>query len=256
MLTVLSPAKSLDFDSPLTTKKATEPRLVDEAQKLIDVMRTKTPADISSLMHISDELSHLNATRYAEFEPQHTKRNSRPAVLSFNGDVYQGMQPRTFDARDLTDAQKTMRILSGLYGLLRPLDLIQPYRLEMGVRLATDRGRSLYDWWGTQVTDLLAQDLEASPGSPVLINLASTEYSSVIDPQRLGHRIISPRFEDRDKNGKPRIVSFYAKRARGAMAAWLVKERVRSAGKIADFDADGYHYDAARSTKDQPVFVR
>lgn len=256
MLTVLSPAKSLDYESKLPTRKHSEPRLLGQSDGLIEIMRTKTPADISQLMHISDDLAHLNATRYAQWSREHTPRNARQAVLAFNGDVYQGMQAYDFDARDFTDAQKTLRILSGLYGLLRPLDLIEPYRLEMGTKLASSRGRTLYDWWGTQVTDLLAKDLEASPGSPVLVNLASNEYSKVIDQRRLGARVVSPRFEDRDKNGEPRIVSFFAKRARGSMAGWMVRNRVRSAAKLADFDVDGYAYDEARSSKDEPVFVR
>lgn len=256
MLTVLSPAKSLDYESKLPTRKHSEPRLLGQSDGLIEIMRTKTPADISQLMHISDDLAHLNATRYAQWSREHTPRNARQAVLAFNGDVYQGMQAYDFDARDFTDAQKTLRILSGLYGLLRPLDLIEPYRLEMGTKLASSRGRTLYDWWGTQVTDLLAKDLEASPGSPVLVNLASNEYSKVIDQRRLGARVVSPRFEDRDKNGEPRIVSFFAKRARGSMAGWIVRNRVRSAAKLADFDVDGYAYDEARSSKDEPVFVR
>ncbi|GAA4894761.1 peroxide stress protein YaaA [Tessaracoccus lubricantis] len=256
MLSVLSPAKSLDFESPLPTKKHSEPRLIGQSDGLIEIMRTKSPADISQLMHISDDLAHLNATRYQDFTSQHTPKNSRPAILAFNGDVYQGLEAASFDARDFTEAQKSLRILSGLYGLLRPLDLIQPHRLEMGTRLTSARGQSLYDWWGTQVTDLLRRDLDASPGADVLVNLASTEYFKVLDGGRLGARIISPRFEDRDKDGEPRIVSFYAKRARGTMAAWLVKKRVRTPSKLLDFDGDGYLYDEARSTKDQPVFVR
>lgn len=256
MLTVLSPAKSLDFESPLTTRRHTQPRLVDQSQLLIDVMRTKSAADVAALMHISDELAHLNATRYAEFDVSHTLANSRAAILAFNGDVYQGLAAKTFEARDFTDAQKTIRILSGLYGLLRPLDLIQPHRLEMGTRLTTSRGTSLYDWWGDTVTDLVGADLAASPGAPVLINLASAEYAGVLKPTRLGARVISPRFEDRDAHGTPRVVSFYAKRARGTMAAWLVRNRVRVPRKLLDFDADGYHYDEARSSKDLPVFVR
>ncbi|MBB1510362.1 peroxide stress protein YaaA [Tessaracoccus sp. MC1756] len=256
MLSVLSPAKSLDFESPLPTKKHSEPRLIGQSDGLIEIMRTKSPADISRLMHISDDLAHLNATRYQDFTSEHTAKNARPAILAFNGDVYQGLQAHTFDARDFTEAQKSLRILSGLYGLLRPMDLIQPHRLEMGTRLASARGQSLYDWWGSQVTDLLHRDLDSSPGADVLINLASTEYFKVLDGERLGARIISPRFEDRDKDGEPRIVSFYAKRARGTMAAWLVKERVRTPSRLLDFNRDGYEYDEARSTKDQPVFVR
>lgn len=256
MLTVLSPAKSLDFESPLPTRKRSEPRLLEESAQLISIMRGKSPADISALMHISDELAHLNATRYADFTPEHTARNARPAVLAFNGDVYQGLSARTLSERDLTEAQKTVRVLSGLYGVLRPLDLIQPHRLEMGTRLETPRGRSLYDWWGDRVTDLLRQDLDDSPGSDVLINLASQEYFAAVRPERLGARVISPRFEDRDQHGEPRVVSFYAKRARGTMAAWLIRGRVRTPGRLVDFDGDGYVYDESRSTKDQPVFVR
>ncbi|MHA6523696.1 peroxide stress protein YaaA [Tessaracoccus sp. G1721] len=256
MLTVLSPAKSLDFDSPLPTRKRSEPRLLDDSARLIEIMRDKAPADIASLMHISDDLAHLNATRYREFTPEHTPRNSRPAVLAFNGDVYQGLSARTLAERDFTEAQKTVRILSGLYGVLRPLDLIQPHRLEMGTRLETSRGRSLYDWWGEKVTDLLRSDLDESPGADVLVNLASQEYFGAVRPERLGVRVISPRFEDRDQHGEPRVVSFYAKRARGTMAAWLIRGRVRTPGKLRDFDGDGYAYDEARSTKDQPVFVR
>lgn len=256
MLTVLSPAKSLDFESKLATRKYSEPRLTAESVGLIEIMRTKSPAEISRLMHISDDLAHLNATRYAQWDREHTLGAARQAVLAFNGDVYQGLRAPEFDARDFTDAQKTLRILSGLYGLLRPLDLIEPYRLEMGTKLASGRGRTLYDWWGSQVTDLLARDLEASPGSPVLVNLASNEYSKVIDRQRLGARVVSPRFEDRDASGEPRIVSFYAKRARGSMAGWLVRNRIRSASRLVDFDADGYAFDEARSTRDEPVFVR
>ena len=257
MLAVLSPAKSLDYESPLPTRKHSQPRLLAEAQGLIDVMRTKTPAEIASLMHLSDDLAHLNARRYADFEQPFTTKNARPAVLAFKGDVYLGLDAQhRFDERDFTEAQKTLRVLSGLYGLLRPLDLMQPYRLEMGTRLATTRGRNLYDWWGTTVTELLAEDLAASPGPKVLVNLASEEYAKVIVPAALDAEIIAPRFEDQDKNGRPRVVSFFAKRARGEMAAWLVQHRVRSVKALRDFDGAGYVYDAERSTRGQPVFVR
>lgn len=256
MLSVLSPAKSLDFESRLPTRKHSEPRLVGQSAGLIEVMRTKSPADIAKLMRISDELAHLNATRYLEFTVEHTPANARPAILAFNGDVYQGLAANTFDARDFTEAQKSLRVLSGLYGLLRPLDLIQPHRLEMGTRLATARGRTLYDWWGQQVTDLLAKDIESSPGPDVLINLASQEYFSVIDVDRLAVPVITPRFEDRGKDGQPRVVSFYAKRARGLMAAWLIKNRVRTVSRLPEFAQEGYVYDQQRSTNQAPVFVR
>lgn len=256
MLALLSPAKTLDFESPLPTSKRSQARLLRESAELIDVMREKSVADIRSLMDVSEELATLNATRYSTYEAEHTRKNARPAVLAFNGDVYQGLSADDFGTRDFTEAQKTLRILSGLYGLLRPLDLIQPHRLEMGTKLRTSRGKDLYQWWGTQVTEQLRSDLDESPGTGVVINLASKEYFGVVDTGALGARVISPRFEDRDADGTPRIVSFHAKRARGLMASWLVRNRVRTASAVTDFEADGYVLDPTRSTKDTPIFVR
>lgn len=256
MLALLSPAKSLDFDSSLITSKHSQPRMLGESSQLIDAMREKSVPEIASLMSISEELSTLNAARYADYEDEHTPENARQALLAFNGDVYQGLGADEFGTRDFTEAQKTLRILSGLYGVLRPLDLIQPYRLEMGTRLKTSRGKNLYDWWGNRVTDQLVDDLDESPGPGVVINLASEEYFGVIDTARLDARVISPRFEDRDADGKPRIVSFHAKRARGLMASWLVRNRIRTASAVTDFEADGYAFDPSRSTRDVPIFVR
>lgn len=257
MLILLSPAKSLDYASPIPKLPVTMPRLLDESARLVEVMRGKSVAELASLADISDELAALNAQRWAEFRLPFTRQNARPAMLAFDGDVYRGIDARQrFTTRDYTEASKTVRILSGLYGVLRPLDLIQPYRLEMGTRLVTDRGNSLYDWWGPEVTDLLAQDLAASPGSPVVINLASNEYYGAVLPQRLGVPVISPRFEDTNAQGRRSVVSFYAKRARGEMAAWLVTHRSRTPSAVKDFDAAGYRYDAASSTREVPVFVR
>lgn len=256
MLTVLSPAKTLDFDSKLSTKKFSEPRLLTQSAGLIEVLRTKSVTDIRDLMGVSEELAALNVDRYRCFDQDHTRENSRPAILAFNGDVYQGLDVQSFDARDFTESQKTLRILSGLYGILRPLDLIQPYRLEMGTKLSTIRGDDLYAWWGARITDALRRDLDASPGANVLVNLASNEYFKAVQPERLGGRVISPRFEDRAADGTPRVVSFHAKRARGAMAGWLVRNRVRTTSAITQFDGLGYRYDEERSTKDQPVFIR
>lgn len=256
MLILLSPAKSLDFDSRLATRKHSEPRMMPDSEQLISLLRQKSPTEIRSLMDISEELATLNADRYQRFSPDHTPKNSRPAVLAFDGDAYRGLEAPSFGARDLTEAQKTLRILSGLYGLLRPLDLIQPHRLEMGTRLRSHRGRNLYEWWGDRVTDMLKRDLDCSPGADVVVNLASNEYFGVVDAARLGVRIISPRFEDRDDDGVPRVVSFHAKRARGMMAAHLVHERARSPLRVLEFDAEGYELDEERSTRDQPVFVR
>jgi hypothetical protein len=255
MLSVLSPAKTLDYESPLPTRKHSQPRMLDRSEQLVDVLVARAPSDLASLMDISDDLAELNAQRYADFTTPFTRDNARPAVLAFKGDVYQGMDVAGFDERDFTEAQKTVRILSGLYGVLRPLDLMQPYRLEMGTKLRTDRGDTLYDFWGETITDLLNADLAGSPGPDALINLASTEYFSAVHAERIDGRIISPRFLDA-RNGGYKIISFYAKRARGAMASWLVHHRVRTIKAIRDFDGLGYRYDADRSTPDEPTFVR
>lgn len=256
MLALLSPAKSLDFESRPATRKYTQPRLLDESAVLIDLMRTKSPDEIASLMDISDELAALNHQRYRDFETPFTTRNARAAVLAFAGDVYQGMAAATrFDERDFTESQKTVRILSGLYGVLRPLDLMQPYRLEMGTRLANDRGADLYEFWGDRVSEVLRADLDASPGAQVIINLASQEYFGVVNPKLLGAEIISPRFEDVAASGRRQVISFRAKRARGEMAAWLVTHRVRGPRKLRDFAEAGYRYDEAASTRLTPVFV-
>lgn len=257
MLALLSPAKSLDFSSPLATRKATQPRLLEDASSLIDVLRTLSPDELTELMGISDELAALNAQRYAEFSTPFTRRNARPAVLAFNGDVYQGLDASgRFVERDFTEAQKTVRILSGLFGVLRPLDLIQPYRLEMGARLRTGRGRSLYEWWRERITDLVAADLAASPGPQVVVNLASAEYAKSVRFDRVPGRVISPRFEDPDLDGRLRVVSFSAKRARGMMAGWMVVHRVRSVRALQGFDEGGYRYSPQRSTPEVPAFVR
>ena len=257
MLALLSPAKTLDYSTPLTTRKHSEPRLLGHTQALIDVMRTKSVADLAAMMSISDELAALNAQRYADFQLPFTTRNARPAALAFAGDVYLGLAARDrFDERDWTEAQKTVRILSGLYGVLRPLDLMQPYRLEMGRALLTDRGLTLYDWWGDVVSDLLRDDLAAAPGAKVVVNLASDEYAKVVRPRVVGGDVVSPRFEDTDRTGRRTVVSFYAKRARGEMAAWLVTERVHSVRALASFRGAGYRYDAAASRPGRPVFVR
>lgn len=257
MLSLLSPAKSLDLVSPVPDRAYESPRLMDDTTALVDVMRSKSMSEVAGLMHLSDDLAALNVERYQAFETPFTTANARPALLTFAGDVYQGMAPRErFSEDDLDEAQRTVRILSGLYGLLRPLDLIQPYRLEMGVRLATDRGRSLYEWWDGRITSLVAADLAASPGEPVLVNLASMEYSTSVDLESLDASVISPRFEDQGPRGDWRVISFSAKRARGEMAGWLVRHRVRTAEDVTAFDAAGYRYVPELSSPDVPVFRR
>jgi len=257
MLSVISPAKALDFESAVPKTAHTLPRLLDDSIALAAVMKNKSVADLARLSGISDELAALNAERWAAFEVPYAGTTARVALHAFNGDTYQGLAARQrFGTRDYTEAQKTLRILSGLYGLLRPLDLILAYRLEMGTRLTTEHGGNLYQWWGNRITDLLAEDLAASPGSDVLVNLASAEYFSAVHPDALDVRVISPRFEDSDPNGRRSVISFYAKRARGELAAWLVLNRVHSGRAIIEFDQAGYRYDRAASSPDQPVFVR
>ncbi|MEH3054859.1 MAG: peroxide stress protein YaaA [Patulibacter minatonensis] len=258
MLTVLSPAKSLDYDSRLPTKKFTQPRLLDGAAELIDALVELSPEEIGRMMSISDDLAALNAERYRDFALPFEPKRERPAVLAFAGDVYTGMQASTFGERDFTEAQKGLRILSGLYGVLRPLDLMAPYRLEMGTKLANPAGQTLYAYWRERVTALLAEDLAESPGPPVLVNLASTEYFGVVDTKALGAKVISPRFLDAPQANPDelKVISFLAKRARGAMAGWLVRERIRSPRKLHEFTELGYAYDADRSTATEPTFVR
>jgi uncharacterized protein len=257
VLILLSPAKALDFDSPVPRTATTEPRLLDHADQLAAVMKTKSVAELARLSGISDELAALNARRWAGFTVPFPKQACRVAILGFNGDAYQGLNARQrFGTADFTEAQKTLRILSGLYGVLRPLDAMLPYRLEMGTKLATERGRDLYQWWGDRITELLAADLAASPGSATVINLASKEYFAAIRPEGLNGRVISPRFEDTDARGRRKVLSYYAKHARGEMAAWLVLNRVRSPRKLVEFTAAGYRYDAEASTAAEPVFAR
>lgn len=257
MLALLSPAKTLDLESPLPTRKHTLPRNLDASAELIDVMRAHSPEDVADLMGISAELAALNVERYKDFELPLTPRNARPAALIFAGDVYQGLRAgERFDARDWTEAQKTLRILSGLYGLLRPLDLIAPYRLEMGTGVHTDRGKNLYEYWGTTIRDLVADDLAGSPGADVVVNLASVEYATAARLDEIDARVISPRFEDQNPAGEWKVMSFPAKKARGEMAGWLVTERVRTATAVTSFDGAGYRYVADLSTPDVPVFRR
>lgn len=257
MLIVVSPAKSLDYESPLPTRKRSEPRHLEEARELVSVMAAKSPCELSELMNVSEELALLNFERYADFETPFTPANARPALLAFNGDVYLGMDAAaSFGERDYTHAQKTLRILSGLYGVLRPLDLMQPYRLEMGTKLETSRGKDLYGFWGSRITDTLNADLAASPGANALVNLASQEYFGSVDSTAIQGRVVSPRFLDSRDGGPYRVASFFAKRARGAMAGWIVRERIASVRALQGFQAMGYRYDPQRSSADEPVFVR
>lgn len=252
----MSPAKSLDYETPLATKKHSVPELLDRSADLVEVMATKSPPELSKMMGISASLAETNFERFQEWEQPFTPANARPALLAFQGDVYVGMDaPNTFSERDYTHAQKTLRILSGLYGVLRPLDLMQPYRLEMGSKVKTAAGGDLYAFWGNTITEALNEAIEQSPGTNVLINLASNEYFSSVKPDLIEAPIVTPTFLD-EKSGQYKVIAFFAKRARGAMTGWIIRNRIKSIRGLRDFDGLGYRFDAERSTTERPVFIR
>jgi len=255
MLFLLSPAKSLDYETPTPDElKPSSPLFADQAAELIDILREKSPAQISRLMDLSDALSDLNVGRYAAWNRRHTARNSKPAVLAFDGDVYGGLQAATLDADDLAWAQRHVAILSGLYGVLRPLDRLQPYRLEMGTALANPRGKDLYAWWGTTIAEHLDARLRGDR-SPTIVNLASQEYFRAVDRKALKARVVDCVFEDW-KNGTWKIISFHAKRARGLMARHAIRSRARSVAALERFTEEGYAFDAAASEPHRLVFRR
>lgn len=257
MLFLLSPAKTLDYDTPVPDDilaEATRPQYTDRAAGLIEVLRAKAPAQVASLMDLSDPLATLNVARYAAWRPRHTDRNSKPAVLAFDGDVYDGLQAKTLSLPDLRWAQQHLVILSGLYGLLRPLDRLQPYRLEMGTALRTAHGRDLYTFWG----DTLAQHLnrlQRGQRAPVVVNLASQEYSRAALRPALKARVVECVFEDW-KDGGYKVISFFAKRARGAMARHAILGRIETPEGLVGFDGEGYAFDAGVSEPDRLVFRR
>ncbi len=254
MLAILSPAKSLDFESGLPRGTHTIPEFLDDSEQLAHRLREFTPRELSQLMGISDKLGELNACRYAAWKKPFGRKNARPAVLAFNGDAYRGLRAWEFSGRDLSWAQRHLRILSGLHGVLRPLDLIQPYRLEMSTPLETAAGNNLYDFWGDRLTQVVRDAIQDS-GTPVLVNLASREYFSALDLSALGARVVTPRFLD-FRSGKYRFVSFLGKRARGMMARFIIERRMRFAKGLLEFSEAGYRYDPEQSTRDQPTFVR
>lgn len=254
MLIIISPAKTLDYQSPLATNKFTQPEMLDKSQALIEICRELTPAQIGSLMGISDKLAGLNAARFSEWQPDFTPENARQAILAFKGDVYTGMQAQTFSDADFDFAQQHLRMLSGLYGVLRPLDLMQPYRLEMGIKLANPQGKDLYTFWGDQITEKLNQAL-AQQGDNVLINLASDEYFKAVKTAKIAGSLIKPVFLD-EKNGKYKIISFYAKKARGLMSRFIIQNRLTKPEQLVDFNLEGYEFDAGLSAKNELVFKR
>ncbi len=254
MLTIISPAKTLDYESELATKRYTQPDLLDKSSQLIDIAKKLTPAEISSLMGISDKLAHLNAERFNDWQPDFSPKNARQAILAFKGDVYTGLQAEDFSEKDFDFAQQHLRMLSGLYGLLRPLDLMQPYRLEMGIRLNNPQGTNLYAFWGDLLTEKLNTVLKEQ-GDNILVNLASDEYFKAVKPAKLEGEIIKPVFLD-EKNGKYKVISFYAKKARGLMSRFIIKERLTQRKQLQEFSLEGYQYDATRSVGNELVFTR
>jgi len=254
MLLVLSPAKNLDYETPAKTKQKSTPDFLDDARELIDQLRELAPHEISALMGISDKLGVLNYDRYQSWNTPFTPDNAKQAVLAFNGDVYSGLAAEAFKADDFKFAQKHLRILSGLYGLLRPLDLMQPYRLEMGTKFANLRGKDLYQFWGEQITDALNKQLK-SLKSETLVNLASNEYFKSVKPKLLNAEIITPVFKDW-KGDKYKIISFFAKKARGLMTRYIIENRITDVEAIKGFDLEGYTYNADMSTAKEWVFTR
>jgi cytoplasmic iron level regulating protein YaaA (DUF328/UPF0246 family) len=244
MLIVISPAKTLDFETPAPFKTSTQPIFLEQSQQLIETLRAFDPQQISTLMAISPKLSELNWQRFLEWSPPFTASNAKPALLAFRGDVYTGLDADSFSKADRDYAQKHLRILSGLYGVLKPLDLIQAYRLEMGTTLSTvignTRGRNLYEFWGDRITEALNAEL-AQQKKPVLINLASEEYFKAVRPKKLAAEIVTPLFKER-KGGDYKIVSFYAKKARGLMSSFILRNRINKIADIKAFDIDGYSF--------------
>ncbi len=254
MLTVISPAKTLDYETPATTRQATQPAFLSRASELVEDARRLTPGDIQSLMGVSESIANLNHERFMNWHPEFTPQNAKQALLAFKGDVYTGLAAETLDAKGLKFAQKHLRILSGLYGLLRPLDLMQPYRLEMGLRFNNRVGKNLYEFWGNDISDAVQADLKKS-GSPLLINLASNEYFKSVNAKTLDAEIITPVFKDL-KQGKYKVISFFAKKARGLMARFIIDHQLNDPEGLKEFDAEGYYFSKTLSTASELVFLR
>jgi len=263
MLVVVSPAKKIDFESPLpdfigdgecASLKPSQPHLLNNTKELVKVCKKLSPADISSMMKISDKLAILNAERFSSFEFPFTLQNARPALYTFNGDVYAGLDAKNLKQESVAYAQDHLRILSGLYGVLKPLDLMQAYRLEMGKKLNVGDANTLYEYWGNTITTEINAAIKEQ-GDKILINLASNEYFSSIKVKNLNAEIVTPQFKD-EKKGKFKIISFYAKKARGLMARYIIEKQIKSVDDLKQFDLDGYYFDTKESTDASLVFKR
>ena len=255
MLFLLSPAKKLDYDSPLAADYESEqPLFVAQATELIEVLKTKSEQEIADLMKLSDSLASLNVERYQAWEPSFDQSNSRQAILAFNGDVYEGLEASTLNQKQLAWTNQHVVILSGLYGVLRPLDLMRPYRLEMGTRLATSKGKNLYEFWDEQIADYLNQRL-AEQKNPLIVNLASEEYFKAVKKDVLKYPVVQCVFKE-ERDGAYKIISFSAKRARGLMCRYAIENGIDDLEGLKQFNLEGYSYDEASSSEDSLVFLR
>ncbi|AJD48257.1 hypothetical protein S7S_09215 [Isoalcanivorax pacificus W11-5] len=254
MLIVVSPAKTLDYQSDIPRLRTTRPRMLEQSSELVAQLRHLDPPALASLMHVSDAIASLNVARFAEWSAEMPPEQARPALFAFKGDVYTGLDVSRFSRDDLQQAQQRLRILSGLYGLLRPLDMMRPYRLEMGTRFANHAGPDLYSFWDERITALLNKDLRAA-GTDVLVNLASNEYFRAVRQKVLQARVVTPVFQD-EKSGQYKVISFYAKKARGLMAAWILQQQIQQPEQLREFKVAGYRFHAAASDGDTLVFRR
>lgn len=254
MLILVSPAKTLDFELPPLTQVYSQPDFLTYSQELIQVCRQLTPTDIATLMKVSDKIAGLNAARFGEWRPDFSLDNAKQAIFAFRGDVYTGFDADTLSEDEIARTQSQLRILSGLYGLLRPLDLIMPYRLEMGTALSNPKGKNLYEFWGETLTQAVNETL-AETSSDIIVNLASNEYFKAIKPKKLQGQLISPIFKD-CKNGQYKVISFFAKRARGMMARYLITHQINTLDELKAFNVAGYYYSEEQSSPINPTFLR
>lgn len=254
MLALISPAKTLDYETALPSSNFTQPRLLDQSEQLIEVCRELSASQLASLMSVSEKIAQLNVARFQDWQTEFDLANARQAIFAFKGDVYTGLDAYALSDPQLDFAQQHLRMLSGLYGLLRPLDLMMPYRLEMGTKLHNPRGSNLYEFWGKRITDLIQQDLQQA-NSNILLNLASDEYYKAVKESALDAQIVKPVFLDQ-KNGKYKVISFYAKKARGLMARFVIEQQIQQVEDLKAFNSEGYYFDAENSNAKELVFKR
>ncbi|MHA3103077.1 peroxide stress protein YaaA [Acinetobacter sp. ANC 3791] len=254
MLALISPAKTLDYETALPSSNFTQPRLLDQSEQLIEVCRELSASQLASLMSVSEKIAQLNVARFQDWQTEFDLANARQAIFAFKGDVYTGLDAYALNDPQLDFAQQHLRMLSGLYGLLRPLDLMMPYRLEMGTKLHNPRGSNLYEFWGKRITNLIQQDLQQA-NSNILLNLASDEYYKAVKESELDVQIVKPVFLDQ-KNGKYKVISFYAKKARGLMARFVIEQQIQQVEDLKAFNSEGYYFDAENSNAKELVFKR